>query len=468
MLDYGFTPEFPPEAAAQAEALPEQGPRADGVKDLSELPWSSIDNPESRDLDQIEVIQPAEDGSRLLVGIADVAGAVPVASPVDGYAGHNTTSVYTGVRTYTMLPGRMSFDRTSLVAGAPRRVVVVDMLIRAGELVQASAYPALVVNQAKLDYPSVSAWLEGGALPQALAGRPDVQRQVRAQAALADELAATRRRAGALDFDTAETRPVLDEQGEVVGLERRRQDRAGAIIEELMIAANQAVVRELDRAGLPALLRVVRQPEHWDQIVEYARARGARLPNEPDSAALASFLERMRRERHGEFQEISLALIKMIGRGEYIAHHPGEKPVGHFGLATNRYGHATAPNRRYADLAAQRLLAPLLGRGRPPYSFVDLQAIAQRCSLMEKQAQKVERRVKKSIAAALLSHHIGQRFEGIVTKAAADACYIHVFHPPAEGMVVRGAERLRVGDKVKVRLVAVDVERSWIDFDAAR
>src|SRR5439155_8454360 len=218
------------------------------------------------------------------------------------------------------------------------------------------------------------------------------------------------------------------------------QDRAGAIIEELMIAANRAVVQELDKAGQPGILRVVRQPEHWDRIVEYARARGAQLPPEPDSAALARFLERMKKERPGEFHEISLALIKLIGHGEYVAHRPGEKPIGHFGLATNRYGHSTAPNRRYADLATQRLLAPLLQRGTSPYSFEDVDGITQRCSVMEKQAQKVERRVRKSIAAALLSHRIGQRFEGIVTKARADGCFVHVFRPPVEGMIVKGAE----------------------------
>jgi len=465
MLDYGFEPDYPQLATAQAEALTAPAADAGGRRDPRHLLWSSIDNPESRDLDQIEVVEDVDGGTRLLVGIADVAGAVPPRSPIDEHAGHNTTTVYTGVHTFAMLPSRMSYDLTSLGAGQPRRIVVIQLLIRAGELAEASIYPALAVNQAKLAYPTVSEWLDGGSPPEPLAGKPELQRQLRLQAALADELAQARRQAGALDFETAETRPVLNEQGEVVGLERRGQDRAGAIIEELMIAANQAVVRELDRAGLPSVLRVVRQPEHWDQIVAYAAARGSKLPSQPDSAALAGFLERMKRERASEFHEISLALIKLIGRGEYVAHRPGEALIGHFGLATNRYGHATAPNRRYADLATQRLLAPLLKTGSQPYAFEQVQAIAGRCSWMEKQAEKVERRVRKSIAAALLSDRIGQPFQGIVTKARPEGTFIHVFHPPVEGMIVRGAERVRVGDKVRARLVHVDVERSYIDFE---
>jgi len=466
MLDYGFEPEFSAAARAQAEAL-EPAAAANGVRDMRDRPWSSIDNPESRDLDQIEFVEATAGGTRLYVGIADVAATVAAGSPIDAHAAANTTSVYTGVHTYTMLPASLSFDRTSLVQDEERPVIVVQVDVDGeGQLHGAEVYRALAVNQAKLNYPAISAWLAGGLPPPAVCQTAALQEQLRLQDELAERLARARKAAGSLDFETAEARPVLDEHGDVVGLEPHRQDRAGAIIEEFMIAANRAVVGALDRAGLPSILRVVRTPEQWDRIVEYAAGLGGDLPEQPDERALSEFLDRMRRERAAEFHEISLAIVKLIGRGEYVAHKPGDKPVGHFGLALEAYGHATAPNRRFADLATQRLLAPLLDGAKPPYELEDVQAIAQNCSAMERQADKVERRVRKSIAAALLSHRIGQAFQGVVTKAQPDATYVHIFHPPAEGMVVRGERGLRVGAKVHVRLLRVDVERSLIDFAA--
>src|SRR5581483_9707791 len=262
-------------------------------------------------------------------------------------------------------------------------------------------------------------------------------------------------------------RPVLDEHGEVINLEAQHKDRAGSIVEEFMIATNRAVVQALDRAGLPSILRVVRTPAHWDLIVTYAGERGATLPDQPDSAALSAFLDRMRREQPESYHEISLAIVKLIGRGEYVAHEPGQKPVGHFGLATEQYGHATAPNRRFADLATQRLLAPLLLNAKAPYSPEDVDAIARRCSHMEAEADKIERRVRKSIAAALLAHRTGERFRGIITKSNGKDVYVHIFHPPVEGMVVRGGSGLSVGDRVEVRLLRVDIRQSFIDFTVA-
>jgi VacB/RNase II family 3'-5' exoribonuclease len=466
MLDYGFQPDTPPAAKAQAEAF-QDGASGDGVRDLRHLPWSSIDNPESRDLDQIECLETVDGGTKLCVGIADVAGGVAAGSPIDNYAAGNTTSVYTGVHTYAMLPARLSFDLTSLVQDEPRRAVVVEVVVDGeGQLGHAEVYPALVENHAKLNYPAVSAWLAGGLPPPALCQDQDLIRQVRDQDALASRLAQARKAGGALDFETGEARPVLDEQGEVIGLEAHAQDRAGAIIEEFMIAANRAVVKLLDGAGLPAIMRVVRQPREWPRIVEYAAGFGGSLPDQPDEAALSEFVDRMRRERPREFHEISLSIIKLIGHGEYVAHKPGDKPLGHFGLALEAYGHATAPNRRYADLATQRLLAPLLSDAKAAYEMEDVEAIAQACTLMEKQADKVERRVRKSIAAALLSHRVGQTFQGVVTKASPGGAFVRIFHPPAEGMVVRGGTMLRVGDKLPLRLLHVDVEQSLIDFAA--
>jgi VacB/RNase II family 3'-5' exoribonuclease len=465
MLDYGFTPDFPAEAQQEAAASSDAAPSAaGGIRDLRDLPWSSIDNRESHDLDQIEVLVRDPGGTRLYVGISDVSASVPQGAAIDGRARANTTSVYTGVHVYPMLPDRLSSGLTSLLPSELRRALVIEMLIdAAGELGDAAVYPALVVNHAKLNYPEVSAWLEGGAVPKEIAGSSELQQQIRDQDALASRLAAARKRAGAIDLDTAETRPVIDEHGAVTGLDAHTQDRAGALIEELMVAANRAVIKGLDAADRPSILRVVRPPERWDEIVAYAADRKVTLPAQPDSLAVAQFVDRMRAERPTEIREISLALIKLMGRGEYVAHRPGDPLIGHFGLAAGEYGHATAPNRRYADLVTQRLIGRAAA-GDEPYSFEDLKAIAERCSLMESQAQKVERRVKKSIGAALVSDRIGDTFQGVITKVTDRQAFIRVFHPPLEGMVINGFAGRRVGDSVTARLASVDVKQSFIDF----
>lgn len=472
MRERGFIPHPPADAKAEADAahpVPEGG---NGLKDLRALPWSSIDNVESQDLDQIEVVEAQSGGTRLWVGIADVGVFVPPTAPIDRFAGNNTTSVYTGVRTFPMLPERLSFDLTSLLAdGRARPAMVIETFIAADGTIGdgAKVYPALVVNRAKLDYPSVSAWLDGkGPIPAALAAEPTLRAQVEAQDKLAKTLAAARRRDGALDVDTAEVRPKLDEHGKVIGLEPHHQDRAGAVIEELMIASNRAVARVLDAAGLSSIRRVVKEPQRWANIVSYAAERGATLPEQPSSLALAQFVDRMRKERAAEFSEISLALVKLMGRGEYVAHAPKTPDIGHFGLATAVYTHATAPNRRYPDLVTQRLLRGLArGDGKGAYSFEQLAAIAERCTKMEAEAEKVERRVHKSAAASLLASRVGETFDAVVTGANDRGTFARLLVPAVDGKVVRGERGLKVGDHVKVKLTDVSVERGFIDLALA-
>jgi len=478
MRENGFVPEPPPDALAEVARC--SGPDAAGagggggagagasLPDLRGLPWSSIDNPESRDLDQIEAVEKVDGGVRLLVGIADVDRFVPSGSATDHFAGANTISVYTAPRVFTMLPERLSFDLSSLVPGQPRWAMVLETLVRPdGTVGDGRVYAALVENHAQLNYPSVSAWLDGqAAAPAPLANAPTLRAQLELQAEVAHQLAGARRRAGALDVDTHETRAVLDEHGHVQSLVAHVQDRAGRIIEELMIASNRTVARALDSAGLPSIRRVVREPERWERIVAYAGEHGHRLPPEPSSVELAKFVDKMR-EKHSpeEFAEISVSIVKMMGRGEYVAHMPGEKEIGHFGLATAEYVHATAPNRRYPDVIGQRLLkARDGGRARPPYDREALMAIAARCSEREAQAQKVERRVHKSAAALLLAPRVGERFSGIVSGAGAKGVWVRVFAPPVEGKIIRGGEDLEVGAKVRVRLQDVNVEMGFIDF----
>ncbi len=463
MLEKGFLPEPPPEALAQAEAARPAGPEA-ALRDLRALPWTSIDNPESRDLDQVEASERVGGGYRLWVGIADVDHFVAAGSPIDLFAQHNCTSVYTGARTFPMLPERLSFDLSSLNAGVPRRAIVIETVVGAdGEVGEGKVYAALVENHAKLDYPSVSAWLDGtGPQPAALAARADLAAQVEMQDALAVLLGEGRRRAGALDVDTAQPRAVLDQQGKLVGMADHHQDRAGNVVEELMIASNRTVAKALDARGLTSIRRVVKAPERWAKIMKYAAERGHTLPEAPSSLALSKFVARMRSERAAEFSEISLSLVKLMGRGEYIAHRPGTVEVGHFGLATEQYTHATAPNRRYVDLITQRLAL-----SRHSYDEATLATLAARASERAAAAEKVERRVLKSASAQLLVDRVGEVFDGLITGASDKGVFVRIFHPAAEGKVVRGERALEVAAHVKVRLRDVDVERGFIDFEAA-
>jgi VacB/RNase II family 3'-5' exoribonuclease len=467
MREKGFLPEPPDAAVAEAaRAQPLTAPER-GMRDLRALPWTSIDNPESQDLDQIEMAEAVDGGTRLLVGIADVDHFVAPGSAIDQFAGNNTTSVYTGVRTFPMLPERLSFHLSSLLANEVRPAMIIETLIRAdGSISDAVTYPALVENKAKLDYPSVSAWLDGHAPPPgALAADATLRAQVELHDRLAKTLADKRRSDGAIDVDTGEVRPVVDAAGKVTGLVAHHQDRAGRVIEELMIASNRSVARALDKAGLASIRRVVKEPERWARIVAYAGERGFTLPPQPSSKALAGFVDEMRRTRADEFTEISLAIVKLMGRGEYVAHAPDEPDIGHFGLATMEYAHSTAPNRRYPDLVTQRILKARANGARPPYAREELAKIAARCTEMEAAAEKVERRVQKSAAAQLLQNRVGKVFSGIITGASDKGTFVRVFDPTAEGKVVRGGHGLVVGQKIQVRLIDVSVPKGFIDFE---
>lgn len=469
MTEQGFLPHPPPAAIAEVARLDDELPNR--PRDLRALPWTSIDNPESQDLDQVEVCERVAGGVRLYVGIADVASYVAKGSATDEYAATNATSVYTGVRVFPMLPHRLCFDLTSLLADRARLALIFETTIDDdGAMHGCKVYPGIIENRAKLDYPSVSAWLdERGPMPAALHD-PVLQEQVRMQDALATQLGEARRRRGALDVESGETRAVVDTNGVVTGIVAHRQDRAGRVIAELMIASNQTVARVLDDARITSIRRVVKQPERWPRIVAYAAERGVTLPASPDSVALSQFVAQMRSERPDQFGEISLAIVKLMGRGEYVAHRPGAPEVGHFGLAASQYTHSTAPNRRFIDLATQRLLLALAHGAPSPYSDEELAAIAAHASQREGDAQKVERRVQKSAAASLLAHRCGERFDAIVTGASSKGTFVRVLSPVVEGKIVRPLDKiegLAVGDRVRVVLRDVSVDKGFIDFELA-
>lgn len=469
MMDAGLVPDFPPEVVHELRALNQTAlPKLDmdSIKDLRSLLWSSIDNKESRDLDQVEYVERLPDGSiRILIGIADVDAFVPTGSHIDQHAFVNTVSVYTPAIIFPMLPEQLSTGITSLLEGADRLAVIVDLVLTdEGEISSKQVYRALVRNRAKLTYEEVGGWLEGrSTIPLGITKVPGLEAQVSLQNEATARLRALRRRNGALELETVESVPVLS-GGEVVGLEVKKHNRAQDIIESFMVAANTAMAEYLESKGVPSLRRVVRTPERWSRIVDLARSTGENLPTEPNSRALADFLVRRRQAEPEHYPELSLAVLKLLGAGEYRVEAPGLEQEGHFGLAVHDYTHSTAPNRRYPDLVTQRSLKASIAGHDPPYTRTELEAIAERCNRMEDAARKVERTMRKAAAAVLLSKHIGEVFEGIVTGVTPKGTFARLINPPAEGRIVEGERGLDVGDRIRVRLLSTNPERGFIDL----
>ena len=467
MIHEGFDPDFPPGTDAQIAALKNHvTAQAEGtILDLRNLWWSSIDNDTSRDLDQIEVADRVEGGIRVLVGIADVDSDVPPDSPVDRHAFSQTTSVYTGVKTFPMLPEDLSTDLTSLNENSDRLALVVEMVVGAnGSLSATSIYRALVRNHAQLTYNAVGAWLEGAATaPPKVAASADLQAQLKLQDEAATALREQRHRQGALDFDRVEAEPVIRD-GQVRDIATRQANRATRLIEDFMIAANGVMARALKEAGLSAIRRVVRSPERWDRIVELAARYGEKLPEQPDANALNQFLQRRKASDEVHYADLSLAVIKLMGPGEYVLARAGEDAPGHFALAVQDYTHSTAPNRRFADLVTQRLIKSTFNGHGAPYSDEELAGIAQNCTLKEDAARKVQRKMQKRIAAVALQGRVDQMFDGVVTGNTPKGIFVRVLNPPVEGRLVRGEQGADVGDRVRVKLVSTDPQRGFIDF----
>ncbi len=471
MRERGLDPDFSDDEIAQAEQAsetPAQGPIE--PRDLRSLLWCSIDNDDSRDLDQLSVAEAAANGHiKLLVAIADVDAQVPLDSPIDRHAAVNTTSVYTPALVFPMLPMRLSTDLTSLNLDEDRLAIVVEMTVAPDGALQApDVYRALVRNHAKLAYRGVGAWLAGqGPLPPAAAAVPGLEALLTLQDQAAQALSERRHEEGALEFDRVEAQAEFEGDA-LLDVRADEPNRAKALIENFMVAANGVTARFLDAHGVASIRRVVRQPKRWSRIVELAFAAGGQLPAEPDARALAEFLRESRRTQPDRFADLSLSVIKLLGPGEYVVDRPGQDPPGHFGLAVKDYAHSTAPNRRYPDLITQRLLKAALAKTPSPYSIEALEELAAHCTLQEDAANKVERQVDKSAAALLMASRIGQAFDAIVTGASAKGTFVRVFAPPVEGMLAHGViDGVDVGDRIRVKLDRVDVERGFIDFSRA-
>ena len=472
MIEHGFQPDFPPGTdteLAKIEAQAEAPARKD-VQDLRELLWSSIDNDTSKDLDQIEWAEQLADGRiRVLIGVADVDVRVPRGSLLDKHAQSETTSVYTGVKVFPMLPPELSEGITSLNENEDRIADVIEYAVDdSGAVSDGKVYRGLVRNRAQLAYPSVGAWLEGrGAAPEKVAANADLAAQVKLQDKAAQRMLGSRFQHGALDLETIETHPVV-RADEIVDIGSQEKNRATSLIEEFMVAANGVVARTFEQAGVASIRRIVRIPKRWDRIVELANGLGTKLPEQPDSKALNDFLLAQKQKDPDHFPDLSLAVVKLMGPGEYVLVKPNEESPGHFGLAVQDYTHSTAPNRRFPDVVTQRIMKAHLAKAQQPYSEGELNAIAQRCTLMEDAARKVERVMQKRIAAVVLHPRIGQTFRAIVTGVNQYGTFVRALEPHVEGMLVNGgkpgSKGLDVGDRVAVRLVSTDPQRAFIDF----
>jgi exoribonuclease-2 len=470
MIEHGFQPDFPAGTETELAAIQAQPAvtASNAFTDLRGLFWSSIDNDTSKDLDQIEWAEQLPDGRiRVLVGVADVDSRVTRGTVIDKHAQFETTSVYTGVTVFPMLPADLSEGITSLNENQDRVAVVIEFAVdSAGTASDGKAYRALVRNRAQLAYPSVGAWLEGkGQAPPKVAASSDLAAQLKLQDTAAQRMEDGRFQHGALDLETIETHPVtLGDQ--VVDITRLEKNRATSLIEEFMVAANGVIARTFESAGVASIRRIVRVPKRWDRIVELAAQKGTTLPADPDSKALNDFLIAQKQKDPDHFPDLSLAVVKLMGPGEYVLVKPNAPSPGHFGLAVQDYTHSTAPNRRFPDVVTQRLLKAQLAHSAPPYSEDDLNAIAQRCTEMEDAARKVEREMQKRIAAVVLHPRIGQTFQAIVTGATDHGTFVRTLDPHVEGMLVRGGKGLDVGDRVTVKLVNTDPQRGYIDFEA--
>jgi VacB/RNase II family 3'-5' exoribonuclease len=467
MLARGLAPEFTPAALAELNAI--RAPAAAtsaATRDLRPLLWCSIDNDDSRDLDQLSVAEAQPNGAtKLLVAIADVSATVKPGSALDGHARQNTTSVYTAAQIFPMLPEKLSTDLTSLGLAADRLAIVIEMVFAPdGSLASSDIYPAIVRNRAKLAYNSVAAWLDGRApIPPAVGAVPGLADNIKLQHRVADQLAELRHLHGALSLETIETHSMFD--GAILtGLVTDTPNSAKHLIEDLMVAANGVTARYLAAKKLPSIRRVVRTPAHWARIVELAAEHKSTLPENPDAIALEKFLVTAKAADPSGFPELSLSIIKLLGAGEYVLEVPGGEVAGHFGLAVRDYSHSTAPNRRFPDVIMQRLLVAALAGLPPPYSNDELAALARHCTEQENAAKKVERQVGKSAAAMLLSTSIGRQFDAIVTGASGKGTWVRIAHPPVEGKLDNGSAEIQVGDRLRVQLVRTDVERGFIDF----
>lgn len=472
MIDNGFQPEFSDGIVDQVREIAERDLLAGSTdaKDLRDLDWSSIDNKTSRDLDQVEWAEQLDNGDiRVLVGIADVDSAVQMGSPIDKRAARNTVSVYTESEVFPMLPEELSTNLTSLNENEDRLAVVADMIVKEnGDVPKSIFYRAIVRNRAKLDYPTVGEWFDDdGPVPDKIKDMPELIDQLKLQRRAAERLHKYRQAKGALEFESIESEAVV-ENGDVKDIRSVRPNSAKRLIENFMVASNVEMAEFLESHGVASIRRVVHTPRNWEGILRIAAEYGENLPPEPDQPKLAGFLEKRRNADPERFPDLSLSIIKLIGSGQYLVEHPGQDAGGHFGLGVRDYAHSTAPNRRYPDLVVQRLVKAVVSGEPPPYSPENLDAIAEHCNEREKASRKVERKMRKIVAAVVMKKRVGERFDAIVTGVNEHGTFARILRPPVDGRIVRGERGLSVGEKVYIKLLSANTSNGFIDFSVAK
>lgn len=469
MERYNFVPRFPGEVIHEINKItPEYHitPKK-GIKDLRGLLWSSIDNFDSEDLDQIEFAEKGLNGEiHIKIAISDVDRYVPKNSFVDKHAAFNGTSVYPGIITFHMLPDRLCKGITSLLPGQDCYAIIIEYTVLPdGSVRPGDLYQGIVRNKAKLVYEEIGDWLLGKTpLPVSIKENVDLQEQILLQHEAATRLRTFRRKKGALDLETLEA-TVITNGETVVDLVIQEQNFARCLIEEFMVGANGTMVIFLEKAARPMIQRVVRIPKYWEEIRLVAAKLGVTLSSKPDAKSLSSFLTKQREADPERFPDLSLTIVKLMGSGEYVPYIPGKVPIGHFALAVTDYTHGTAPNRRYVDLIIQRIIKSVLLGSKSPYSIRELDEKAEWLSGREKAANKVERFMRKSAAAVLLKPRIGETFPGIVTGASEKGSYVRLLKPPAEGRIMKGDSGLKVGQKIQVKLLKTDPINGHIDFE---
>lgn len=484
MTTRGLSVDFSPAAMDEVQKMGGPPPILEpGVKDLRKLAWASIDNDDTRDIDQLAYAEDLGEGrTRLLVAVADVAAAIPKGSALDQQAQQNTVTVYTTAKIFAMLPEQLSTDWTSLGPDVDRRALVTEMIVdKDGNVESSQLFQAAVNNKAKLAYKGVSAWMAGEEAPENLSKTPGMDEQIKLQMEVGGRLGQAAKKRGALEFEADRVRPVVEE-GHVVGLEVEKKNQASEAVAHMMIATNTATAGFLQKKGFPVFQRVVESPERWDKMREVAVEAASHLPagqempselailpQQADPAALSTFLREFKQRDPEHYSDVSTSMLKLMGGGDYVVTPPGAPLKGHFGQGVmggeQGYVHSTAPNRRLPDVIIQRLVKAASSNQPCPYTMEELNAIAEQCNKQESAAKGAERQVSKAAVAQFLSTQIGEEFEATVTgRNPKKGVFVQVSDPPIEGKLVEGLEGLDVGDKVKVQLRRVDPNKGFIDF----
>ena len=467
MKEKGLEPDFSKEIHDQLSEINSPGIDDDPkIQDLTHLLWCSLDNDDSRDLDQLTTCTEISNGSyKIFIAIADVDVLIKKNTPIDEHAQLNTASVYTSARIFPMLPEKLSTNLTSLNFNEPRLALVTEIVIGStGDVQGSTIYRAKVLNKAKLAYDAVSDWIIGNSpVPLAISSVPGMDLQITNQDQIAQKLRAKRHEAGSLQLEIFQPKAIFEGE-RIIGIAEQEHNRGRQLIEEFMIATNESTAHFLQKKGIPSLRRIVRSPDRWLRIVELAKQYGEALPNDPDSKALSEFLAKRHLADPLRFPDLSLIVVKLMGPGEYVLERPGADPIGHFGLAVQDYMHSTAPNRRYPDLITLRMLKHAIANQPSPYDNQELYSLAVHCTTQEDAIRKVERRVRKSEAALFLEPYIGKDFDGVITGITPNYGWVRIFNPPAEGMLLKLPRDAAIGNKLRVKLVSTDVELGHINF----